>query len=50
MTKNAFRFVMAVNLVVLSFLAVVYLFRSSRFAEVEDWGLFLLFMLGWAPA
>lgn len=47
---NAFRFVMAVNLVVLSFLAVVYWFRSTPLAEVEDWGLFLLFMLGWAPA
>lgn len=52
MTSLALRFVAAVNCVLLFSYLVVDSFRSSRFAEVEDWGLFLLFMLtlGRGPA
>ncbi len=51
-TSNAFRFCMAVNCVVVSAWFVFEAFQRSPFAEVDDWGLFILFMLtlGKGPA
>lgn len=52
LTSNAFRFCMAVNCVVIGALLAVEAFNTSPFAAVEDWGLFILFMLtlGKGPA
>lgn len=45
LTSNAFRFCMAVNCVVVSAWLAIDAFNASPFAEVEDWGVFILFML-----
>jgi len=45
LTSNAFRFCMAVNCVVVSAWFAIDAFNASPFAQVDDWGVFILFML-----